>query len=96
MNKLFSFPAEELEQDTVYVTLAMELFATTLTNDKDRIQFENLVNEAKKKLADSDIDEKDQLIKQLDTVSRHQDELIQFIGGLTVYKIGRASCRERV
>ena len=85
MNKLFSFPAEELEQDTVYVTLAMELFATTLTNDKDRIQFENLVNEAKKKLADSDIDEKDQLIKQLDTVSRHQDELIQFIGGLTVY-----------
>lgn len=85
MKQLFSFPAEELEQDTVYVTLAMELFATTLTNDKDRIQFENLVNEAKKKLNDSDIDEKVQLLKQLDTVMGRQDELIQFIGGLTIY-----------
>ena len=85
MKQLFSFPTEELERDTVYVTLAMELFATTLTNDKDRIQFENLVSDAKKELADSDLDEKDELIKQLDTVSRHQDELIQFIGGLTIY-----------
>ena len=85
MKQLFSFPAEELDKDTTYVTLAMELFATTLTNDKDRIQFENLVSEAKKKLQDSDLDVKDQLIKQLDTVMRHQDELIQFIGGLTIY-----------
>lgn len=85
MKQLFSFPAEELEQDTVYVTLAMELFATTLTNDKDRIQFENLVSDAKKQLNDSNIDEKDQLLKQLDTVMGRQDELIQFIGGLTIY-----------
>ena len=85
MKQLFSYPAEELEQDTVYVTLAMELFATTLTNDKDRIQFENLVSDAKKQLNDSNIDEKDQLLKQLDTVMGRQDELIQFIGGLTIY-----------
>lgn len=85
MKQLFSFPAEELEQETVYVTLAMELFATTLTNDKDRIQFENLVSDAKKQLNESDIDEKDQLLKQLDNVMGRQDELIQFIGGLTIY-----------
>lgn len=85
MKQLFSFPTEELEQDTVYVTLAMELFATTLTNDKDRIQFENLVSEAKKQLYESDLDEKDQLLRQLDDVMGRQDELIQFIGGLTIY-----------
>lgn len=85
MKQLFSFPTEELEQDTVYVTLAMELFATTLTNDKDRIQFENLVSEAKKQLYESDLDEKDQLLRQLDNVMGRQDELIQFIGGLTIY-----------
>ena len=51
MKELFTFPTEELQKEnTVYVTLAMELHATTLTNDKDRIQFENLLSEARKKL----------------------------------------------
>ena len=85
MKQLFSFPTSELQQDTVYVTLAMELHATTLTNDKDRIQFENLVSEAKKKLTDSDWDEKTQLLEQLEVVSQNQDSLIQSLGGLTIY-----------
>lgn len=86
MKQLFTFPTEELQQeDTTYVTLAMELHATTLTNDKDRIQFENLVSEARKKLEDSDLDEKKQLLEQLDAVERDQGEYVKFIGGLAVY-----------
>lgn len=85
MKQLFSFPTEELQQDTVYVTIAMELHASTLTNDKDRIQFENLVNESRKKLEASDLAEKESLLEQLKLVMQHQDELIQFLGGLTIY-----------
>ena len=86
MKELFTFPTEELQKEnTVYVTLAMELHATTLTNDKDRIQFENLLSEARKRLKESDLSEKEQLLAQLDVVERHLDEFIQFIGGLTVY-----------
>jgi len=86
MEQLFTFPTEELQQeDTVYVTIALELHATTLTNDKDRIQFENLVNEAKKELNDSDLEEKDALLDQLDVINRHRDELVSFIGGLAIY-----------
>lgn len=86
MKQLFTFPAEELQlEDTVYITLAMELHATTLTNDKDRIQFENLVNQAIKEVKESDLEEKKELLKQLDVVSVNQDEFIKFIGGLTVY-----------
>jgi hypothetical protein len=86
MKQLFTFPTEELQQeDTIYITLAMELHATTLTNDKDRIQFENLVSEARKKLKDSDLDEKSQLLEQLEAVERDRDEYVKFIGGLAVY-----------
>ncbi len=86
MEQLFTFPTQELQQeDTVYVTLAMELHASTLTNDKDRIQFENLLSEARKQLKDSDLEEKNQLLDQLDVVENHLDEFIQFIGGLTIY-----------
>lgn len=85
MIQLFSFPTNELQQDTVYVTLAMELHATTLTNDTDRIQFGNLISEAKKKITDSDLEEKAKLLEQLELVNRNQDTLIQSIGGLTIY-----------
>lgn len=86
MEQLFTFPTEELQQEnTTYITLAMELHATTLTNDKDRIQFENLVNQARKELKDSDLEEKDQLLEQLDIVDRDRDELVQFLGSLVVY-----------
>lgn len=85
MKQLFSFPAEELDQDVVYVTLAMELHSSTLTNDKDRIQFENLVSEARKRLNESDYEEKDKLLEQLDILENHKDELIQYIGGLAIY-----------
>ena len=57
MKQLFTFPSDELlQEDTVYITIVQELHATTLTNDKDRIQFENLVSEAKKRISDSDLE----------------------------------------
>jgi hypothetical protein len=85
MEQLLTFPTEELQQDTVYMTIAMELHASTLTNDKDRIEFENLISEARKKLNNSDLDEKEQLLEQLDVLMNHRDTLIQFIGGLAIY-----------
>ncbi len=86
MEQLFTFPTEELQREgTVYVTLAMELHASTLTNDKDRIQFENLLSEARKSIKDSELTEKNQLLEQLDVVENHLDEFIQYIGGLAIY-----------
>ena len=86
MEQLFTFPTEELQKEnTTYITLAMGLHATTLTNDKDRIQFENLVNQARKELKDSDLEEKEQLLDQLDVVDRDRDLLVQFLGSLVVY-----------
>lgn len=86
MKQLFEFPSDELlVEDTVYITIVQELHATTLTNDKDRIQFENLISEAKNRISDSDFEEKSALLKQLDTVANNQDSLIKFIGGLVLY-----------
>lgn len=86
MQQLFNFPTEELvQQDTTYITIVQELHATTLTNDKDRIQFENLVNQAKKNISDSNLTDKNSLLEQLDVALRNQDSLIQYIGVLVVY-----------
>lgn len=86
MQQLFTFPTEELKQEnTIYVSITMELHALSLTDDKDRIQFENLLDEAKKKLADSTLDEKDKLLKQLDKVRVNQAELLNHKGGLAMY-----------
>lgn len=86
MKQLFTFPADELlQEDTVYVTIVQELHATTLTNDKDRIQFENLVSKARKKVKDANLEEEDALLEQLDAVLTNQDSLIKFIGGLVIY-----------
>lgn len=86
MQQLFTFPTEELKQEnTIYVSITMELHALSLTDDKDRIQFENLLDEAKKRLADSTLDEKDRLLKQLDKVRVNQAELLNHKGGLAMY-----------
>lgn len=86
MKQLFEFPSDELLlENTVYITIVQELHATTLTNDMDRIQFENLVNEAKYRISDSDLEEKDALLEQLDEVARNQNSLTKFIGGLVLY-----------
>lgn len=86
MKQLFTFPSEELfQEDTTYITIVQELHASTLTNDKDRIQFENLISEAKKKISDSNLEEKAALLEQLDSALANIDTLIQFIGGLVLY-----------
>lgn len=86
MKQLFTFPSDELlQEDTVYITIVQELHATTLTNDKDRIQFENLVSEAKKRITDSDLEEKSALLEQLDNVLGNRDSFVKFIGGLVLY-----------
>lgn len=86
MKQLFTFPSDELlQEDTVYITIVQELHATTLTNDKDRIQFENLVSEAKKRITDSDLEEKSALLEQLDNALGNRDSFVKFIGGLVLY-----------
>lgn len=86
MKQLFAFPSDELlQEDTVYITIVQELHATTLTNDKDRIQFENLVSEAKKRISDSDLEEKSALLEQLDNALGNRDSFVKFIGGLVLY-----------
>ena len=86
MKQLFTFPSEELlQEDTVYITIVQELHATTLTNDKDRIQFENLVSEARKRIEKSDLEEKDALLEQLNQALINRDSLVKFIGALVLY-----------
>ena len=86
MKQLFTFPSEELfQEDTTYITIVQELHASTLTNDKDRIQFENLISEAKKKVSDTNLEEKSALLEQLEHALANIDTFIQFIGGLVLY-----------
>lgn len=86
MKQLFEFPSDELlVEDTVFITIVQELHATTLTSDKDRIQFENLISEAKSRISNSDLTEKDDLLEQLDIVVRNQGSLTKFIGALVLY-----------
>src|SRR5699024_9331964 len=86
MKQLFTFPSDELlQEDTVYITIVQELHATTLTNDRDRIQFENLISEARKRITDSELEEKSALLEQLDRALNNRDSLVKFIGGLVLY-----------
>lgn len=86
MKQLFTFPSDELlQENTVYITIVQELHVAPLTNDKDRIQFENLVSEAKKRISDSDLEQKSALLEQLDTALENRDSFVKFIGGLVLY-----------
>ena len=86
MKQLFTFPSEELlQENTQYITIVQELHATTLTNDKDRIQFENLINEARKRIEGSELKEKDALLEQLNIALNNRDSLVKFIGALVLY-----------
>lgn len=86
MKQLFTFPTEELEKrDTIYISIALELHAINLTDDKDRIKFENLLDDAEKELKKSSFEEKDSLLKQLQKVRIHQQSLANQTGGLALY-----------
>lgn len=86
MKQLFNFPTEELKQeDTMYISITLELHAAKLTNEADWIQFDNLLNDAKKRLNDSEIVEKDALLKQLEVVRVNKTSLSNHTGGLAVY-----------
>lgn len=86
MHQLFNFPAEELEKkDTIYISIALELHAISLTDDKDRIQFENLMNQAEKELEKLDLEDHDLLLKQLNEVRIHKNSLANQTGGLALY-----------
>lgn len=86
MKQLFTFPTEELKQkDTVYISIVLELHAARSTNEGDRIQFSNLLNEVEKELKASDLKEKDALLKQLDVVRLNKNELANHTSGLAVY-----------
>ncbi len=86
MKQLFTFQTEELKQkDTVYISIALELHAARSTNEADRIQFSNLLNEIEKELKNSDLPEKDALLKQLNVVRLNKNELANHTSGLAVY-----------
>ena len=86
MEQLFNFPTEELNQkDTLYISMSLELHAARLTNEADRIRFSNLINEAEKQVNESDFEEKDQLIDQLEQVRIHSSKLANHTGGLALY-----------
>lgn len=87
MIKLTTFPTTELEQvDELFVTIAMELHATAVTSDQDRIQLNNLLEEAKKILkADYDKETASKLIEQIEKAKRDDVELTTYRGGLALY-----------
>lgn len=86
MKQLFTFPAEELKQeDTVYISMVVELHAARFTNEADQIQFDNLVKEAKNKLADIEDLDHDAFAKQLEQIKIHKTALANHTGGLAVY-----------
>lgn len=86
MHQLFNFPTEELEKkDTTYISITLELQTTSLADDKDRIKFENLTDQAKKQLKKLELEEKDALLEQLKQVRIHQQTLLNHTGGLTLY-----------
>lgn len=86
MQQLFNFPTDELKKsDTTYVSIAQNLHEATITNDKDRIQLENLLSEAEKKLKGSDLPNKDALMEQLEVVLRNRNELVNHTGALMIF-----------
>lgn len=53
MQELLVFPTEELyQEDQIYLTISQETHNTPINDDKDRIQFENLLKEAEEKVSE--------------------------------------------
>lgn len=87
MIKLNAFPAAELEQDDeLFVTIALELHSTSVSSDQDRIQLNNLLDDAKKRIKDEcDKDLAKKLVAQVDEAKKHDIELVTYRGGLALY-----------
>lgn len=86
MQQLFNFPTAELQQeDTMYITITQQLHSVSLTDDKDRIQFDNLLNKAFKKLDNFSEQEAEKLKKQLDLVLQMRNEMVNHSGSLVIY-----------
>lgn len=87
MIKLNAFPAAELEQDDeLFVTIALELHSTSVSSDQDRIQLNNLFDDAKKRIKDEcDKDLAKKLVAQIDEAKKHDIELVTYRGGLALY-----------
>lgn len=87
MIKLNAFPAAELEQDDeLFVTIALELHSTSVSSDKDQIQLNNLLDEAKKRIKDEcDKELAKKLIAQIDEAKKNDIELVTYRGGLALY-----------
>lgn len=87
MQKLTQFPVPELEiLDEIYITIAVDLVSESTTQDKNRIQLSNRLNEAESKLESL---EDQELVakfnKQIDEVRKHLRELITHRGGLVLF-----------
>ena len=87
MIKLTAFPAKELEKvDKFFVTIAMELHATSVSSDQDRIQLNNLLEEAKKRVeAECDKEVSNKFQEQIERAKINDVELVTYRGGLALY-----------
>lgn len=87
MIKLSAFPAPELgNDDELFVTVALELHSTSVSSDQDRIQLNNLLDDAKKRIKDEcDKDLGKKLLAQVDEAKKHDIELVTYRGGLALY-----------
>lgn len=86
MQQLFNFPTAELQQeDTMYITITQKLHAVSLTDDKDKIQFDNLLNKALKEINNLSDQEAAKFKKQLELVPQMRHELVNYSGSLVIY-----------
>lgn len=87
MIKLSAFPTPELEKDDeLFVTVALELHSTSVSSDQDRIQLNNLLDDAKKRIKDEcEKDLAKKLTAQIDEAKKHDVELVTYRGGLALY-----------
>ncbi|MRJ47508.1 baeRF6 domain-containing protein [Fundicoccus ignavus] len=87
MIKLNAFPTIELEKDDqIFITIALELHSTSVSSDQDKIQLNNLLDDAKKRVKEElDKDLAKKLLLQIDEARKHDIELITYRGGLALY-----------
>lgn len=87
MKKLTVFPTPEIDVlEEIYVTLALTLEKTSVTNDKGQIKLANAISQAKDLLEDLEDQELAQALSdQLDQIDQESHSLVDHTGGLVVF-----------
>ena len=87
MQELLTFPTVELKQETaVCATFMMEVEKSPFLADKDLIQFQNLVKEAKKRvLEENEEDVWKKMYDQIENLDKRQEFWRERSGGIVIY-----------